>query len=404
MTQVPLQTPGSVLIVEDVAANIDLLMEALGDEFAVSVALDGAGALEIVSSAPPELILLDIMMPGMDGYEVCRRLKRNPVTADIPVIFLTALTEEEDEARGLHLGALDYIVKPFRPEIVRARVRNHILLRRAQLELIAEARSMEIANEELRRLERLRDDLVHMVVHDMRSPLMVVTGALEMLEAQRSTHEALINSPSADREAVLADIRQRMGSIGDRLQGANTAARDLCGMVNTLLDVSRLEAHQMPLRLRDCALDEVIRQSLEQVRPLFGARRVAMSATGDLLMARCDREITSRILQNLLSNSLRYTAENGSIAIELAPDGDNVRFTVRDDGPGIPAEHRQRIFEKFGQGPLISGYKRSTGLGLTFCRLAAEAQGGRIELLDEETQRGAAFCVWLPAPSTVLRH
>ena len=136
----------TVLIVDDVETNIDIMVETLGDEYDLSVAIDGAAALELALEAPPDLILLDIMMPGMDGYETCRQLKANEKTKDIPVIFLTAMTEKQDEARGLELGAVDYITKPFSPELVKARVRNQLELKlhRDNLEALIQERTREL--------------------------------------------------------------------------------------------------------------------------------------------------------------------------------------------------------------------------------------------------------------------
>ena len=136
----------SVLIVDDAETNIDILVETLGDAYDVRVAMDGAGALEYIRENPPDLILLDIMMPGMDGYEVCERLKSSEATRGIPVIFLTALTDEQDEARGLRLGAVDFITKPFSPELVKSRVHNHLQLKRHRdhLEELVRERTMEL--------------------------------------------------------------------------------------------------------------------------------------------------------------------------------------------------------------------------------------------------------------------
>ncbi len=135
-----------VLVVDDTEANIDILVETLGDDYDVSVAIDGESALESVESEAPDLILLDIMMPGMDGYEVCRRLKADERTRNIPIIFVTAMSEAEDEAKGLSLGALDYITKPFKPSLVKSRVQNHLLLKRHQdhLEELVRQRTREL--------------------------------------------------------------------------------------------------------------------------------------------------------------------------------------------------------------------------------------------------------------------
>ena len=140
-----------VMVVDDTEANIDILLETLADDYKVIVAMDGESALEDIKKSPPDLILLDIMMPGMDGYEVCQKLKEMEITRNIPVIFLTALKEEGDEARGLGLGAVDYITKPFNPELVKARVRNHLDLKRHRnhLEELVEKRTQEIAERQL---------------------------------------------------------------------------------------------------------------------------------------------------------------------------------------------------------------------------------------------------------------
>ena len=135
-----------VLVVDDVESNVDILVEALGDDYRVSVAMDGDSALEIVEEAPPDIILMDIMMPGIDGYEVCERLKSKTATQDIPVVFLTALSKEENETKGLALGAVDYITKPFRPAIVKARVKNHLELKQHKdhLENLVAKRTREL--------------------------------------------------------------------------------------------------------------------------------------------------------------------------------------------------------------------------------------------------------------------
>lgn len=119
-----------VLVVDDVETNVDILVDTLGEDYRVSVAMDGETALEIIADVPPDLILLDIMMPGIDGYEVCRKIKADAATQDIPVVFLTALADEKDEVKGLDLGAVDYITKPFRSKLVKARVKTHLELKR----------------------------------------------------------------------------------------------------------------------------------------------------------------------------------------------------------------------------------------------------------------------------------
>ena len=174
----------TILIVDDQPAGIHALANLLRSSYRILVATDGPTALEIaVRVPPPDLILLDVEMPAMDGYEVCRRLKALPATRQIPLFFVTARDGTDDEEVGLQLGAADYISKPFQPSIVRARIRNHLQLHRQQLQIQQQNRQIQSALENLRELEILRDSLVGMIVHDLRSPLTGILGYAEFLES-----------------------------------------------------------------------------------------------------------------------------------------------------------------------------------------------------------------------------
>jgi len=364
----------TILIVEDVAANIDILLEALGDQCSVSVALDGRDALATVGTVRPDLILLNIMMPGMDGHQVCAKLKEDPATRDIPVIFLTALNEDEDEEKGLRLGAVDYITKPFAPAIVRARVRNHLALRQAQIEMQGQRNQIQAAYQKLRELEKLRDDLVHMVVHDMRSPLTGLAMFLEVLSPE------LVQEPD----------------FLENLHLMRKTCRTLANIVTSLLDVSRLEAGQMPLHREACDLEPLIQAVRQRLAVLHQGCPISVRVSGPPVWAECDPAITERIFENLLVNAAKFTPPEGSIQIELVREGPWARFTITDTGPGIPAEYHEKVFEKFGQVEIYQNREvPSTGLGLTFCKLATEAQGGEIRL-ESEPGRGTTFHVRLP--------
>lgn len=367
----------TILIVEDVPANIDILLSALGDEYSVSVVLDGQSALESVAAVEPDLILLDIMMPEMDGYEVCTRLKDNPATRDIPIIFLTALNADVDEEKGLRLGAADFITKPFNPGIVRARVRNHVALRQARLEVLEQRDQVAAAYQKLRELEKLRDDLVHMIVHDLRSPLAGLGMFLDLL---------------ATEDVQAAEIQEDLGMMRE-------ACRALADMVSSLLDVSRLEASQMPLHCETSDLGQLTSAALKRLEGLSRGRQVAVGVSSPPVLAHCDPVITERIFQNLVGNALKFTPVEGSIRIQLAVAETWVCFSISDTGPGIPAEYHAKVFEKFGQVEIRKDRKMpSPGLGLTFCKLAAEAQGGSIQLVSEPGC-GTTFHVRLPRPA-----
>ena len=206
-----------ILAVDDTEANLDILVETLGDDYEIAVALDGEAALDLAGDTPPDLILLDIMMPGMDGYQVCEALSKSILTRNVPVIFLTALTDERDEARGLALGAVDYITKPFSPALVKARVRNHIELKRHRdrLEELVQERTWELsmtqeaAMESLGTLAECRDPETGGHIQRTRNYVRMIAAAL----ARSAKHADTLNDTEVfnlHRSAPLHDI----GKVG----------------------------------------------------------------------------------------------------------------------------------------------------------------------------------------------
>jgi signal transduction histidine kinase len=344
----------NILIVDDTPGNLLLLSKMLTARgYRTRSAARGKLALEAARAEPPDLILLDITMPGMDGYEVCEQLKIDPALKDIPVIFISALGETMDKVKAFKAGGVDYVTKPFQCEEVYARVQTHL---------------------RLRRLEILRDDLTHMVVHDLRSPLNVIFGFLDVLERQ----EAPNLSASTQALAVLA----RQG------------VKDLLSMINTILDVSKLGAGEMKLQLEPCDLDVLIRTVAMASKPASSNRTVTFDGVASSLVVAADPGLIRRVLQNLLGNALRYTKTDGNVHIVATPSDHEVRIAVTDAGPGIAPEHQHRIFEKFGQVEDRTN-RQGTGLGLTFCKMAVEAHGGRIGV-DSEVGKGSTF--WLALP------
>lgn len=385
MNRAALPTPAlqdTILIVEDVPGNIDILLGLLGDDYSLSVVLDGRSALEAVRTVNPDLILLDIMMPGMDGYEVCVRLKEAASTRDIPIIFLTALNAEIDEEKGLLLGAADFITKPFNPAIVKARVHNHLALRHARLEAMQQRDQMAAALAKLSELEKLRDDLVHMVVHDMRTPLAGLGMFLELLSCEPVP-------PPEFRESLRLMLE---------------SSRSLSDMVTSLLDVSRLEAQQMPLHCEATDLAKLAQTAVQRLAQSHQSRSVSLRLSAPAVWAHCDPAITERILLNLVGNAIKFTPAEGAIDIALSTEGAWASFSVSDTGPGIPPEYHRKVFEKFGQVAIRKERKiPSPGLGLAFCKLAAEAQGGSIHLTSQPGC-GSTFAVRLPrqAPAAAV--
>jgi signal transduction histidine kinase len=365
----PPRPRGSILAVDDCPENLRLLVEGLvARGLEVRVAPSGAFALAAVSARLPDAILLDVTMPGMDGYEVCSRLKADERTREVPVIFVSALNETADKVRGFEAGAVDFVTKPFQLDEVEARVRTHIELRRARGELAA-------SYAKLKELERLRDELTRLIVHDMRSPLGALIGSLQMLRRSLAT-----DARTEDLEDV--DLALRGGA-------------GLLRMVNDLIDVSRLEAAAFPISRRRCGLRAVVLAAEAEVRGL--ARDRPIRVDGPELHGDWDEDLVRRVVENLLANAFKFSPPDRPVHVSIVDEVEPM-VRVRDEGAGVPPAVLPRLFEKFvssDAGP--GGRIRSAGIGLYFCKLAVEAHGGRIGV-ESEPGKGSTFWFTLPRP------
>jgi two-component system sensor histidine kinase/response regulator len=360
----------TVLVVDDEPGNRELLITALSaDGYQVVVASRGEEALSKVEAAPPDIVLLDIAMPGMDGIEVCRRLHVDPKTTHIPVLLMTALRRREKRLDGISAGARDFLLKPLDLADLRIRVRNAGEMKRLYDE--SEERFQKITE-----LEALRDSLVHMIVHDLKSPLTTMMGNLQLMEM------------------LLAEVQD--SDIMATFEGCVTGARKMSDLVTTILAVSKLESDTVSLDLAETDLYGVA----EEVCSSLGQRasRVKLSdppASGGVILP-LDAGLVQRVILNLLTNALDHSPEEHPVVIHVSEDDDVGRVRVVDRGPGVPEEFREQIFEKFGQ---VAGggkaRKGSVGLGLAFCRLAVEAHAGRIGVESSE-EGGSAFWFELP--------
>lgn len=357
-------------MVDDHEPNRELLTDILEAQgYTVVQASGGGETLDRIGAEVPDLVLLDVNMPDVDGLEVCRRLRADPATTSLPIILVTSLTEREHRLEGIAAGANDYLTKPIDRADLLLRVRNTLHLRRVHRELA-------LQYERLRCLERFRDSLVHMVVHDLRSPLTGISGFLDLIQLslKDSTHPTL----PADVEGMSQSVRQ------------------MTGMVNTLLDVSRLEAEAMPLNPTVVDLGTLAETA---IRTLGGASQrapIRYDPPRAPVQASVDSDLVVRVIANLVANAVKYTPRGGEVRVQVNSSGRDAVVRVSDTGPGIPAADHARIFEKFGQAAAPQDVTtRSSGLGLTFCKLAVEAHGGSIGV-ESEVGRGATFWVSLP--------
>ena len=360
-----------VLLVDDTAENIEVAGHLLrGNGYRVSVARDGWQALKVCEKARPDLILLDIMMPEMDGYECCTRLKADEATRDIPVIFLSGMTETPDIVKGFEIGAVDYVTKPFNAAELLARVSTHLRLHNLQVEV-------EKSYAELKELEAVRDGLVHMIIHDMRSPLGVIQLNIEMAKMEASQL-----GQSDDLDLSLRDAEQ--------------GASDVLGMVNTLLDISRMEEGRMPLNTKPHDIGELIEKIGRLMTVKAEQFHVALSVEASSVTTSFDGELVERVLVNLVANAIKFSTPETSVRMLDEVDGDTLTVKVIDSGPGVPADYQEKVFEKFTQVDSIKERKKfSTGLGLTFCKMAVEAHGGQIGV-ESDGKNGSTFWFTLP--------
>lgn len=365
-----LEDVSTVLIVDDHEVNRVLLEELLEPHgYQLLQASSGEEALARLREHAVDLVLLDITMPGMDGLEVCRRIRSEPSTASLPVIMVTALAHRQQQLEGITAGASDYLTKPIDSANLLLRVRNALQLRRLHVRIAAQL-------SQLQALEKMRDSLVHMLVHDLRAPLQAMVFGLDF---------------SRDRARELEDDQ-----LLDDLDSVVSGARLMTAMVNNVLDVSRFEANAMPLRRVRFDLCTVTREAVASVAAYRGVD-VHIDCLSTELHVTADADLIRRVIANLVSNACKFSEGRGDVRVLIQTSGSGVEVQVIDAGPGIAAAHHDAIFDKFGQvTDARSNANGSSGLGLTFCKLAVERHGGTIGVTSEAGE-GATFWFRLQA-------
>ncbi|NTV13895.1 MAG: response regulator [Desulfobulbaceae bacterium] len=364
----------TILVVDDTPDNLALISNLLKDDYRVKIATGGEKALDIAASdTPPDLILLDIMMSGMDGYEVCRRLKRNPKTMNIPVIFLTAKTEVEDEQKGLELGAVDYLTKPVSPPIVMARVKNHLALKAMADFLNEKNLELESAKSLAEKANLAKSSFLSSMSHELRSPLNAILGFAQLMESETPPP-----TPS------------QMESIEQILQ----AGWHLLALINDILDLAKVESGQIPMLRESVSLPEVMLECQNMTEPQAQQRGIRMYfpqvALTCFVMA--DRTRVKQVLINLLSNAIKYNTKEGTVAVTCTESGPEcIRVSVRDTGAGLPPEQLAQLFQPFNRLGQEAGNEEGTGIGLMVAKRLVELMGGTIGV---ESTVGVGSVFW----------
>jgi two-component system sensor histidine kinase/response regulator len=377
MTHVPL-----ILVADDVPANVELLYDQLAMlGYRVISAVDGPSAVEMCFAKKPDLCILDVAMPAgslrvddrSTGFEVCRRLKRDPRTERIPVIFVTALNDATDRVKAIEAGGDDFLTKPHNRQILSARVRSLLRLKFA-------TDALDDSYRKLRELEKVRDDLMKMIVHDLKTPLTSVLASLEM---------------ALDGDfGEVSEMQRRV--LGD----AETKAEDLLGLIGDLLEVARIEENAIDLDLQPIAPGAFVGEIVQEwaVRFQQEGAKVFVDVADDAPVIEADKGLLKRVFANLIQNAITHTASGVEITILAHKDTatGGILYTVADNGPGIPPEYHELIFRKFERAKQPEVPRaRSSGLGLAFCKLAVEVHGGRIWVRSTEG-KGSQFHIALP--------
>lgn len=374
----PLSANDHILVVDDSPDNVFLIQTILEEEgYAIATAEDGASALAQIEQSPPDLVLLDVMMPGMDGFEVTKRIRQNKKLSFIPILLITA-HDKPSVAQGLDMGADDFIRKPVEVDELLARVRSLLRLKHSV--------------DERDQIARQREDYVSRLTHDLRTPLVAADRMLALFQ-----QGALGEMPPTMLEAIVTMARSN---------------QNLLQMVNTLLEVYRFEAGRKTLSFLPVDLHQLLQEVIKELTPLALEKKLSLQAEFDektpIGKVMGDRLELHRLFTNLVGNAIKFT-DKGSVTVRLGQsfspanlsskqqaNSAYIAVEIEDTGPGIAPEEQEMLFERFRQG----SHKRSgSGLGLYLSRRIAEAHQGTIQL-NSEPGKGSVFIVYLPMRSS----
>lgn len=361
-----------ILVVDDVKPNVLLLRVMLGNEkFNVITASGGHEAIELARTELPDLILLDVMMPEITGYDVAQVLRADAVTADIPIIFLTALNSSEDIIRGFNMGGNDFISKPFNKEVLIMRVKY-------QLSLVAAKRIILQQNEELQRTIAGRDKLYSVIAHDLRSPMSTVKMVLNMLTET-------VSSSSVGEESY------------NMLTMVNTQAEEVFSLLDNLLKWTKSQVGRLNVVSQAFQIDDIVLSVIEIFRMVAEAKGICIEfADCPSLNVYADIDMFKTVLRNFLSNAIKFSKNGDKIIVSVCQEEGFARISVRDFGCGISEEDQSKLFHtnthfsKYG-----TNNEEGSGLGLLLCRDFVQKNGGTIRL-ESVLGEGSTFSFTVP--------
>ena len=360
-----------ILIVDDVVSNVLLLRILLTNEkFQVVTASNGNMCIEQAKKEKPDLILLDVMMPDISGFDTAVILKKDPETADIPIIFLTALNSPSDLVKGFQVGANDFLTKPFNKEELVMRVMH-------QIELVAAKKTIVRQNEELRRTISNRDKMYSVIAHDLRSPMASIRMVLNLV----------VNVVSRD---VVGD------EVFDLLDKANRESEDVHDLLDNLLKWTKSQTGRLNVVLQDIDLNDIVPGVVDIFRMIADMKGIKIDylSANENLVVRGDNDMLKTIIRNFLSNAVKFTPDGKNIEVFCCHEGDFARISVRDHGVGIAPERVETIFHN-GETTYGTGGEEGSGLGLQLCQDFARKIGGDVRV-ESTLGEGSTFSFTVP--------
>jgi two-component system, sensor histidine kinase and response regulator len=354
----------SILIVDDVARNIQLVAKFLTKEgYNLFFAQSGEAALKQVEGRVFDLILLDIMMPKMDGFEVCRRIKSNTRTQQIPVIFLTAKTDDESISKGFEAGGVDYLTKPFNPSELIARVKTHIRLQQRE--------------KDLREVNSAKDTLFSIIGHDLKTPFFTIMGLADILLTNYNEYS------DDERKELISYI--------------NESAKVSHILLDNLLNWTRLQTGTIKGEPVNLNIEQIIRENMELLRSQALAKNVSLqSEIDEEIVVFADTNMLNTILRNLINNAIKYTPRKGSVNIKVSKKELHALITVIDSGIGIPLHKLEKLLSaKDSSSTLGTENESGTGLGLVLVKEFVQLNNGTIKV-ESEVGKGTSFFFTLP--------
>lgn len=363
-------TLAEIMIVDDLQFNINLLIHLLNENgYEIRAARDGTFAIESARRHPPDLILLDIMMPNMDGFQVCRELKRDEATKGIPVIFISALDDTVEKVKAFQAGGVDYIARPFESEELMVRIKTHLTIQSLR-------RRLEVQNQMLKKEIETRESVEHVIAHNLRSPLHSIISLLSIFERKES--------PAPSQLLRLNTMRK----IGFRM----------LRIIEGTLDVLRMEKKEYVLRPESIEITKLIREVIADACEEIDSRELSVSLLVNGESSEADEKcfiygeelLCTTVFSNLLQNAIEASPNQGYIQLRIS-SGDFVRIEIHNQLP-VPGRIRQRFFDKYVTADKFNG----TGLGTYIARLSVEVMGGTIEMHTSD-ETGTTVKVRLPA-------